>query len=118
MGSCEYYAHNFREVLDQVQKLIDDFNLKDYSNLTAWVAELDQQVRCYHSEPLPGVSHVLFMYVRTRMHCIFYGICAVENDVRPWECLERKIKISNFICYPECLDIASLLSLRRRLRLG
>ena len=44
MGTCEYRYQNFRDILDQVQKLVDDLNLRSYSNLSAWVVELDKQV--------------------------------------------------------------------------
>jgi len=44
METCEYRYQNFRDILDQVQKLVDDLNLRSYSNLSAWVAELDKQV--------------------------------------------------------------------------
>ena len=47
MGSletCEYRQPKFKEVLDKLQKMIDDLNLRSYSNLSQWVAELDRQV--------------------------------------------------------------------------
>ena len=44
METREYRYQNFRDILDQVQKLVDDLNLCSYSNLSAWVVELDKQV--------------------------------------------------------------------------
>ena len=44
METCEYKAKTFRNVLEQIQKLIDDLNLRSYSNLSAWVKHLDQKV--------------------------------------------------------------------------
>ena len=44
LETCEYRHQMFRDLLDQLQKLIDDLNLRSYSNLSLWVAELDQQV--------------------------------------------------------------------------
>ena len=44
METCEYRSQNFREILDQIQKLIDDLNLRSFSNLPSWVAEMDKQV--------------------------------------------------------------------------
>jgi len=44
METCEYRYQNFRDILDQFQKLVDDLNLRSYSNLSAWVVKLDKQV--------------------------------------------------------------------------
>ena len=44
METCEYKAKTFRVVLEQIQKLIDDLNLRSYSNLSAWVKHLDLKV--------------------------------------------------------------------------
>ena len=62
METCEYRYQNFRDILDQVQKLVDDLNLRSYSNLSAWVAELDKQVCvCVHSLRL---YHVVASYTK------------------------------------------------------
>ncbi len=45
LETCEYKAVTFKDVLDQIQKLIDDLNLRSYSNLAAWVMDVDSQVR-------------------------------------------------------------------------
>ena len=44
LETCEYRAAMFKDVLDQIQKLIDDLNLRSYSNLTSWVLQVDTQV--------------------------------------------------------------------------
>lgn len=44
LETCEYRVMVFKDVLDQIQKLIDDLNLRSYSNLSAWVMEVDSQV--------------------------------------------------------------------------
>ena len=44
METCEYKAKTFKLILEQIQKLIDDLNLRSYSNLSAWVKHLDQKV--------------------------------------------------------------------------
>ena len=44
LETCEYHQPRFREVLDKLQKMIDDLNLRSYSNLRQWVFELDRQV--------------------------------------------------------------------------
>ena len=48
LETCEYRQATFRELLDQLQKMIDDLNLRSYSNLTQWVSELDKQVWFCH----------------------------------------------------------------------
>ena len=45
LETCEYKVVTFREILEKVQKLVDDLNLRSYSNLVAWVGILDEQVR-------------------------------------------------------------------------
>ena len=45
LETCEYKYAVFKDVLDQMQKLIDDLNLRSYSNLSAWVKDIDLQVR-------------------------------------------------------------------------
>ena len=44
METCEYKAKTFKVILEQIQKLIDDLNLRSYSNLSAWVKHLDNKV--------------------------------------------------------------------------
>ena len=44
LETCEYRQPTFRELLDQLQKMIDDLNLRSYSNLSQWVSDLDKQV--------------------------------------------------------------------------
>ena len=44
METCEYKTKTFRVILEQIQKLIDDLNLRSYSNLSAWVKHLDHKV--------------------------------------------------------------------------
>ena len=44
LETCEYRQQKFRELLDRLQKMIDDLNLRSYSNLTQWVSDLDRQV--------------------------------------------------------------------------
>ena len=41
---CEYKTGLFKDVLEKVQKLVDDLNLRSYSNLVAWVGHLDGKV--------------------------------------------------------------------------
>lgn len=45
LETCAYTNQMFRDVLAKVQKAVDELNLHSYSNLSAWVATLDQQVQ-------------------------------------------------------------------------
>ena len=44
LENCEYSAPVFCKLLEQIQKIIDDLNLRSYSNLQTWVKRLDEQV--------------------------------------------------------------------------
>ena len=44
LETCEYRQPKFRELLDRLQKMIDDLNLRSYSNLSQWVSDLDRLV--------------------------------------------------------------------------
>ncbi len=44
LETCEYKAGLFKDVLEKIQKLVDDLNLRSYSNLVAWVGHLDGKV--------------------------------------------------------------------------
>ena len=44
LASCEYEIAKFSEILDEVQKLVDNLNLHSYTNLTRWVNDLDLKV--------------------------------------------------------------------------
>ena len=66
METCEYKAKTFKLILDQIQKLIDDLNLRSYSNLSAWVKHLDQKVRMCNAWCLCSqVGVMLYLQVYT-----------------------------------------------------
>ena len=44
LASCEYKIAKFSEILEEVQKLVDNLNLHSYTNLTRWVNDLDLKV--------------------------------------------------------------------------
>ena len=44
LGTCVYRPEKFNTVLEQIQKLVDRLNLENYSNLNAWVQDLDRRV--------------------------------------------------------------------------
>ncbi len=51
LETCEYKTGLFLDVLEKIQKLVDDLNLRSYSNLVAWVGHLDGKVGgASHSE--------------------------------------------------------------------
>ena len=39
-----YSANTFTDILNKIQKSVDDLSLNAYSNLHAWVAKLDESV--------------------------------------------------------------------------
>uniref|UniRef100_A0A0X3P013 Dynein heavy chain, cytoplasmic n=1 Tax=Schistocephalus solidus TaxID=70667 RepID=A0A0X3P013_SCHSO len=44
LETCAYTKENFEEIIGKIQKLVDDLNLHQYSNLAQWVATLDREV--------------------------------------------------------------------------
>jgi len=44
LESCEYAASTLHHILEAIQKVVDELNLRNYANLPAWVADLDAQV--------------------------------------------------------------------------
>ena len=44
LETCDYSANTFKEILAKIQKSVDDLSLRQYSNLHAWVAKLDEAV--------------------------------------------------------------------------
>lgn len=44
LETCAYSAKTFGEILAKIQKAVDDLSLKQYSNLTKWVNQIDQEV--------------------------------------------------------------------------
>ncbi|PIK60017.1 putative cytoplasmic dynein 1 heavy chain 1 [Apostichopus japonicus] len=44
LDTCDYNSDTFAEILSRIQKLVDDLNLRSYSNLPQWVATLDEEV--------------------------------------------------------------------------
>ncbi|ODM96402.1 Dynein heavy chain, cytoplasmic [Orchesella cincta] len=44
LETSAYSAKTFGEILAKIQKAVDDLSLKQYSNLTKWVQQIDQEV--------------------------------------------------------------------------
>jgi len=44
LESCAYSASTLKEILNKIQKAVDDLSLRQYSNLHAWVGKLDETV--------------------------------------------------------------------------
>lgn len=44
LETCMYDHKTFSEILNRVQKAVDDLNLHSYSNLPIWVSKLDMEV--------------------------------------------------------------------------
>ncbi|XP_064623935.1 cytoplasmic dynein 1 heavy chain 1-like isoform X3 [Lineus longissimus] len=44
LETCAYNAVTFNDILNKIQKAVDDLSLHQYSNLPQWTAKLDQEV--------------------------------------------------------------------------
>lgn len=44
LATCAFKKETFEEILTKIQKSVDELNLHSYSNLSAWVKTLDNQV--------------------------------------------------------------------------
>ena len=44
LETCLYSNETFKEILSKIQKSVDNLSLQQYSNLHAWVAQLDADV--------------------------------------------------------------------------
>ena len=44
LENCAYNASTFREVLNKIQKAVDNLSLHAFSNLPQWVSKLDEEV--------------------------------------------------------------------------
>lgn len=53
LESCEYSAAVMKQILDEVQKIVDKLNLRSYTNLSNWVKELDSKVS---TETMPSCA--------------------------------------------------------------
>lgn len=58
LETCMYDHKTFSEILNRVQKAVDDLNLHSYSNLPIWVNKLDMEVSCSLSRTPPGLVHL------------------------------------------------------------
>lgn len=41
---CEYATDVFAELLEQIQKIVDEFCLHDYSNISKWINAIDGKI--------------------------------------------------------------------------
>jgi dynein heavy chain 1 len=48
LESCAYNPATFTDILNKIQKAVDDLSLHQYSNLPQWTAKLDQEVTSYY----------------------------------------------------------------------
>ena len=44
LNKCSYEINTFAELLEQTQKVVDEFCLHDYSNFPKWIAVIDGKV--------------------------------------------------------------------------
>ena len=47
LSTCDYSKDTYSQILERIQKTVDDLNLHSYSNLQQWVAQLDSRVRLH-----------------------------------------------------------------------
>jgi len=44
LKTCELTQEVLKEIIDEIQKIIDVFEIESYSNLQIWVDELDKRI--------------------------------------------------------------------------
>lgn len=44
LDNCEYATDVFSELLEQTQKIVDEFCLHDYSNIPKWIGSIDGKI--------------------------------------------------------------------------
>ena len=44
LDECEYESNTFAEILQQIQKIVDEFCLYNYSNFSKWIRVIDEYV--------------------------------------------------------------------------
>lgn len=44
LDTCEYRFEVFAELLEQTQKVVDEFSFHDYSNFPKWIQTIDEKV--------------------------------------------------------------------------
>ncbi|KAF2072162.1 hypothetical protein CYY_006521 [Polysphondylium violaceum] len=52
LKNCPFKQESFNEILEKIQKIVDELNLANYSNLSIWVTQLDQTVEAMLIERL------------------------------------------------------------------
>jgi dynein heavy chain 1 len=55
LGTCELSKVNLQEKLMSMQKIVDEFNFNDFSNLNSWVEELDERIQVILTDRLEKV---------------------------------------------------------------
>ena len=70
LETCMYDHKTFSEILNRVQKAVDDLNLHSYSNLPIWVNKLDMEVGT-------GLSHTV---LPTCLLSAWAGPCSIADE--------------------------------------
>lgn len=77
LDTCQYAHSTFAEILNKIQKAVDDLSLHQYSNLHIWVQRLDEQVGLlrpfitYFVHARIGVS--LYLYILRNTYFLDYS---------------------------------------------
>jgi dynein heavy chain 1 len=59
LTTCAYSNATFTEILNRIQKAVDNLSLHAYSNLQQWVARLDQRVSYRIQKAVDNLSSCL-----------------------------------------------------------
>ena len=70
LATCAYKHEIFEEILQRIQKAVDELNLHSYSNLNSWVKTLDEQV----SRPIFLFSFQILKGVKGCVRYIFASL--------------------------------------------
>ena len=66
-----YSANTFGDILNKIQKAVDDLNLHAYSNLHAWVANLDESVETKLAGRLDAGIRCVLILVSAALYLLF-----------------------------------------------
>lgn len=90
LDTCMFDNKTFSEILNRVQKAVDDLNLHSYSNLPIWVNKLDIEVCISNLQQYKDYLSSSFMYILTTLsqswkyserfnHCIFSHVADLNG---------------------------------------
>jgi dynein heavy chain 1 len=103
LSSCDYSKETYSEILERIQKIVDDLNLHSYSNLQKWVAELDTRVE---EQLIKRLSDAITTWTASLTSYSHESTGSVVTDetgpkgVRPrLESVQLELRITNQVMY-------------------